>query len=99
MEWLYALMAGEDLTVTTIGYTYMLHGGGTNSNADPAAAEPADDEWVSSEPFMMVILPTDVDLSDYSTDPNDPIFVMFGGTPYQHIMIQVGDMAEKSGGM
>ena len=66
MEWLYALMAGEDLTVTKPGFTYMFQGGATNSNADPFATEAADDQWVSSSPYMMVIYPSTVSLSGFS---------------------------------
>ena len=97
MEWLYALVAGEELTVTKPGYTYMLKGGATNSNADPFASEPADDIWESDAPYMMVIYPTGTDLSGFSTDPNDPLFVMFGDTSYEHIMVPLGDAEESSG--
>ena len=90
MEWLYALFAGDELTVTAPGFAYMLQGGETFSNSDPGATEPAEDHWMSSSPYMMVLLP--VDLSGYSTDPDNPVFVMYSGTPYQHIMIPIGNL-------
>ena len=95
MEWLYALINGEDLTVTRPGFSYHLLGGEALSNADPAAAEPAEDHWLSSAPYMMVLLPADVDLSAFSTDPNDPLFVMFPDTPYQHIMVPIGNLEDE----
>jgi hypothetical protein len=90
MEWLYAVITGEDLTVTAPGFAYMLQGGEALSNSNPAAMEPAEDHWMSSSPYMMVLLPAEVDISDYSPDPDNPLFVMYSGTPYQHLMIPIG---------
>jgi len=94
MEWLYALIAGEDLNITVPGFTYMLQGGEALSNGDPGATEQAEDHWVSDSPYMMVLLPASVDLSDLTTNPNAPFFVMYDGTPYQHIMVPIGDIAD-----
>lgn len=94
MEWLYALMGGQELTVTTPGFAYMLQGGETFSNSNPAAMEPADDHWMSSSPYMMVLVPNEVDISAFSTNPENPLFIMFPDTPYQHLMVPIGDSEE-----
>ncbi|MCZ7545958.1 MAG: hypothetical protein M5R40_21635 [Anaerolineae bacterium] len=92
MEWLYALIAGEEPNITAPGFSYVLQGGEALSNSDPSASEPAEDYWVSSSPYMMFVLPPEVDLSELSTDgSSDGPFVMYAGTPYQHIMVPVGD--------
>jgi hypothetical protein len=90
MEWLYAVMTGEELNVSSVGFAYMLQGGEALSNSDPWATEPADDHWMSDAPYMMVIMPTGVDLEAYSADFENPIFIMYPDTPYQHLMVPIG---------
>jgi len=95
LEWLYALLAGEEPDVTVPGFSYQLQGDEAFSNSDPGATEPTADHWISSAPYMMVILPADVDLSSLSTDEHsDGPFVMWADTPYQHIMVPVGNAEE-----
>lgn len=94
MEWLYAIMAGQELTITTPGFAYMLQGGEALSNSNPAAMEPAEDHWMSEAPYMMVLLPAEVDITGYTPDPDNPFFIMYAGTPYQHIMMPIGDTTE-----
>lgn len=92
LEWLCALLAGEEPNVTVPGFSYQLQGDEALSNSDPGATEPAEDHWMSTAPYMMVILPAGVDLSGLTTDEHsDGPFVMWAGTPYQHIMVPVGD--------
>ena len=91
VDFLYAWLAGRDLNVTVPGFAYLLQGSEVLSNSDPAATEPAEDYWVTSDPYMMVLLPPSVDLSGITTDPNDSLFVMFADTPLQHIMVPIGD--------
>jgi hypothetical protein len=94
MEWLYALIAGDEPNVTVPGFAYLLQGGETFSNRDPSAVEPAADHWMSSSPYMMILLPASVDISGFSTDEHsDNPFVMYAGTPYQHLMVLVADTA------
>lgn len=91
MEWLFAVMGGQELTVTSPGFAYMLQGGEALSNSNPAAMGPADDHWMSDAPYMMVILPTGIDLDAYSADFQNPIFIMYADTPYQHLMVPIGN--------
>ena len=98
MDWTYALFAGEEPNITAPGLAYMLQGGSDASNTDPAATEPAEGEdWVSSPPHVMLIMPEELDQSVFSTDHHsgEP-YIMWAGTPYEHIMMPVAD-AENAG--
>lgn len=90
-----AFMTKADYTPTGFGVSYMLMGDGDSagvSNIDPFASEPtADNDWVKEGPHLMLILPGDGALDGISTDPADPVYVMWKGTPYQHVMVRVGD--------
>ena len=72
---------------------YMLQGGSDPSNTDPLAMEPAEGEdWVSTPPHIMVLLPSGMDLSMISTDHMAGVpYVMWAGTPYQHIMVPISE--------
>lgn len=95
MAWLAALIAQQEPNTTVPGLAYMLQGGSDASNTDPFATEPAEgDEWVSSPPHVMLLLPEELDQSVFSTDhASGGPFIMWAGTPYEHIMMPVsGDM-------
>ena len=77
------------------GLAYMLQGGSDASNTDPFATAPAPgEEWVTSPPHVMILLPGEIDLTAYSTDhaAGGP-YVMWAGTPYEHIMMLVAEHA------
>jgi hypothetical protein len=93
LDWQYAYFAGEEPNVTVPGLAYMLQGGSDPSNTDPLATEPAaGEEWVSSPPHVMLLLLEDLDQSVFSTDhaSGEP-YVMWAGTPYEHIMMPVAE--------
>jgi hypothetical protein len=93
LDWNYAFLAGEEPNVTNAGLAYMLQGGSDASNTDPFATEPAaGEEWVTSPPHVMILLPGEIDLNAYSTDHDSGgPYVMWAGTPYEHIMMPVAD--------
>ena len=93
MDWLTALLAGEEPNTTVPGLAYMLQGGSDASNTDPFATEPAEgEEWVSSPPHVMLLLPGELDQSVFSTDHDSGgPYIMWAGTPYEHIMMPVAD--------
>ncbi len=98
LDWVYAFVAGEEPDTTVAGLAYMLQGGSEASNTDPFATEPAaGDEWMSSPPHIMVIMPGEIDQTVFTTehDSGEP-WIMWAGTPYEHIMMPVaeGEMAE-----
>ena len=100
MAWLEALVAGEEPDTQVVGLAYMLAGGSDASNTDPFATGPeAGNEWITTPAHVMIIMPDDIDQSVYSTDPlsGEP-FIMWAGTPYEHIMMPVDPHAMVHGG-
>lgn len=97
LGWIYARIAKEAPVITTVGMAYLLQGGETNSNDDPFATEPAEDFYATTAPLMMILFPPGVDLSGYQADVHtgEP-FIMYGGTPYEHLMIVLGDETHES---
>lgn len=89
MAWVQAWMSGEEApAVETIAVAYMLQGDDGNSNIDPNATEPTDDnEWVDAGPHLMLLAPLSV-LEGMSRDPysGEP-WVMWAGTSLAHVMI------------
>jgi len=88
-----ALMAGKPFAPTGFGISYMLAGEGTApgvSNIDPAATEPTpDNDWVKEGPHLMLIMPDPAMLEGLSSDPADPVYVMWKDTPYRHVMVRI----------
>jgi len=93
MAWNYAFASQEEPTVTVPGVAYMLQGGSDASNTDPFATEPAaGDEWVTSPPHIMILLPGGIDVAAFSTDHDaGGPYVMWAGTPYEHVMVPLAD--------
>ncbi len=93
LDWAYAFVAQQEPTVTVAGLAYMLRGGSDASNTDPFATEPAaGEEWIASPPHVMLLLPGDLDQTVFSTDPhNGGPWIMWAGTPYEHIMMPVAE--------
>ena len=63
------------------------------SNTDPHAAPPtAEEDWVATGPHVM-IFNYGTTMSGYPDPGDDPDtsapYVMWGGTPYEHLMIPV----------
>ncbi|MFY0309532.1 hypothetical protein ACFMBG_06505 [Leisingera sp. D0M16] len=88
-----ALMNKQEFSPDKLSVSYMLAGEGTAigvSNSDPYATDPGkSDDWVKEGPHLMVIVPDKAMLDGLSTNPNDPVYVMWKDTPYAHIMIKV----------
>lgn len=62
------------------------------SNSDPYATEPdKSDDWVKEGPQLMITVPDSAMLDDLSTNPDDPVYVMWKGTPYAHVMVKISD--------
>jgi hypothetical protein len=73
------------------GINYMLQGGAVADNFDPGALAPAADaDWVIDHPHVMIVSSSDLDPSLYSTDHHaGGPYIMFEGTPAEHLMIPV----------
>ena len=78
-----------------LSISYMLAGEGTAigvSNSDPYATDPkSSHDWVKEGPHVMIVVPDRAMLEGLSRDPKDPVYVMWGDTPYAHIMVKVAD--------
>ena len=107
MGWVEALVTKTDPDTQTVGLAYMLAGGSDGSNTDPYATGPKEGEaWITSPAHVMVLMPGTIDQTIFTTDPlsGEP-FIMWAGTPYEHIMmpvdahamVEMGDMGSMAG--
>ncbi len=92
MEWVHAWVAHTP-PAAKVGLMYMLSGGTDASNTDPYAQMPtADNHWIKTGPHVMIV---GADLGFYAqypkgTEPDTGVpYVMWTGTPYQHLMAPV----------
>ncbi len=92
-ELLGAMLNKTDFNPGSFSVSYMLAGEGTAigvSNSDPYASDPAgSDDWIKEGPHLMIVVPNRAALEGLSRDPGDPVYVMWGDTPYAHIMVKV----------
>ena len=87
-----AMMSRESFDPDTFSVSYMLAGEGTAigvSNSDPYATDATASDWVREGPHLMIVVPDRSMLEGLSTDPNDPVYVMWKETEYAHIMVKV----------
>jgi hypothetical protein len=90
-QWAQAWMAKTEPKLQAAGIGYMLQGGGSASNMDPFAKKPSPGETWMKEPPHIMIFPTEkLDPGIYSAamHTGGP-WVMWGGTPYEHLMVAV----------
>jgi hypothetical protein len=89
--WNAAYHAGSEPAITTTGVAYMLAGGSDPSNTDPMAMEPlTGEEWITTPPHLMIVLPRDLDPSVFTTDHHTGYpYIMWEGTAYEHVMVPV----------
>lgn len=90
-----AMMAKEDFQANAMAVSYMLAGEGEAlgvSNSDPYHPDPANaHDHVKEGPHLMIVVPDNSILEGMSRDPGDPVYVMWGDTPYAHIMVKIGE--------
>lgn len=93
LAWAEAWMHHQTPPAGKVGFMYMLAGGTDASNTDPYATKPApDNHWVKTGPHVMVV---GAEASFYDMYPKSPTpdtavpYVMWAGTPYQHLMVPV----------
>jgi hypothetical protein len=92
MEWAAAWMGKKDPPKGKVGLIYMLAGGSDASNTDPFATAPTEtNNWVTTGRHVMIMNAMDM-MAGYPTeakpDTSKP-YVMWAGTPYQHLMVPV----------
>jgi hypothetical protein len=92
LKWAQAWMAHRDPPADNVGLMYMLAGGSDASNMDPWGTKPEEGhKWVETGPHVMVVGSDSLNAlypSSPNPDPSKP-YVMFGGTPYAHVMMPV----------
>ena len=93
MEWIHAYLSHEKPTPGKVGFMYMLAGGTDASNTDPYAEKPSTtNHWIQTGPHVMVV---GAEASFYDAYPKNPDpdtsvpYIMWAGTPYQHLMAPV----------
>lgn len=93
MEWAGAWMGRKTPTTGKIGLMYMLSGGTDASNTDPYATTPtAGNHWVKTGPHLMIVGadPGFYDMYPKGAAPDTSVpYVMWPGTPYQHLMVPI----------
>ena len=91
-EWAGAWMGHKDPPAGKVGFMYMLQGGPAGSNTDPYAMKPPPGEkWVATGPHVMIVNAKGI-LAGYKggahPDTTKP-YIMWEGTPYEHLMIPI----------
>ena len=90
MQWFAAYLQRKPPQLSQAGISYMLQGASDASNEDPfAEAPPAGHDWMSAGPHIMLFPAGDLDEKLYGTTPGSKPWVMFAGTPYEHLMIPI----------
>ena len=91
MKWADAWMNKGPVNINKIGFGYMLQGGSVESNTDPYAKGPTEDnEWLTDAvPHLMIIVPDPAMLEGLPVTPKEAgggPWVMWRGTEYVQIM-------------
>jgi hypothetical protein len=93
MAWAGAWMSHKTPEAGKVGFIYMLAGGTDASNTDPFAEKPtATNHWIKTGPHIMVVGGDAAFYDSYpkDADPDTSVpYVMWPGTPYQHLMAPV----------
>lgn len=88
-ELLRAWQAHEQPELRSVGFGYMLQGGGGESASEPYADRPEEvDDWVVAGPHLLMVVPDPALLEGLPDEPGTGgPWVMWKGTPYVHVMI------------
>ncbi len=93
MELLTAVGNQAEFSADRVGISYMLKGdkGSGVSNSDPYADHASAHDYVEVGPHLMIVAPKEL-LEGISDDPSTGgPWIMWGDTPYAHIMVPVSD--------
>lgn len=93
MAFIDAMMKHQPPPQGKVGFMYMLAGGTDASNTDPYATKPTGaNHWIKTGPHIMITGagPEFYALYPKGADPDTKVpYVMWAGTPYQHLMVPV----------
>lgn len=91
--WAGAMMAHKPPPTGKVGLMYMLEGGTDASNTEPFATKPAaGSRWIKTGPHLMLVGADQAFYDQYPKGANPDTttpYVMWAGTPYQHLMVPV----------
>jgi hypothetical protein len=92
MEWAHAWQTHSP-PPDKVGFIYMLNGDNGGSNTDPWATKPEPgNHWIKTGAHVMIVGPAAKTMTGYprtaDADPAKP-YVMWPGTPYEHLMLPV----------
>jgi hypothetical protein len=90
LEFIDAWANQREPNIDRLGIAYMLVGDAAVSNTDPYATEPTEEgDWVTGVMgHIMIVAPDEAMLAAISTEhENGGPWVMWGGTPYAHVMV------------
>jgi hypothetical protein len=92
MEWAHAWQTHSP-PPDKVGFMYMLNGDNGGSNTDPWATKPEPgNHWIKTGAHVMIVGPPAKTMTGYprtaDPDPTKP-YVMWPGTPYEHLMLPV----------
>jgi hypothetical protein len=93
MEWAKAWMQHKNPPANKVGFMYMLQGDSGASNTNPYdTKETPDNNWIKTGSHVMIVGSGAKMLAGYprsaKPDPTQP-YVMWPGTPYEHLMLPV----------
>jgi hypothetical protein len=92
-DWIHAYMS-KGAAPQKLGFIYMLKGDTGASNTDPyAMSQTSDNNWVVQGPHVMIVGAEAKPMMqayprDTKADPKKP-YIMWPGSPYEHIMLPV----------
>ncbi len=95
LEWLEDFYAGRKPNPNHVGYSYMLRGGWSWSNTDPAARKlpSGQKDYIHIPPHIMILDARAAEISGFPSGQADPDtnkpFVMFGSTAFAILIIPV----------
>jgi hypothetical protein len=93
LDWVHAMLKHQPPQAGKVGFMYMLAGGTDASNVDPYATKPtASNHWIKTGPHVMLVGADAAFYAQYphGADPDTSVpYVMWAGTPYQHLMMPV----------
>jgi hypothetical protein len=92
MEWAQAWIGHKEPPAGKVGFMYMLAGGTDGSNTDPYATGPqAGNNWIETGAHVMIVGAKGM-MEGYPRSPlpdTKAPYVMWAGTPYEHLLIPV----------
>jgi hypothetical protein len=94
LAWAHAWIGKQPPPQDKVGLMYMLAGGTDASNTDPYAQRPTEgNAWIETGPHLMIVgAPAMRAMQDHPREPKPDTarpYVMWAGTPYEHLMVPV----------